>query len=409
MKIDSDLLEKIEKQYGESFYILDIKKFNNNFKDLTAALRKYYVNSTIAYSYKTNYIPLLCNNVNKMGGYAEVVSDMEAEIAIREKVPFKKIYYNGPYKRAETLCKLLSKGVHVNIDSRYDFDIIKTYADKNNEKVKIGIRCNFDIGDNKISRFGIDVLSEEFENIINEIMESDNIQIEGVHCHFATRDLRFWKKKVSGLLEIVKSKFRDDLQYVCFGGGIFGNMEEMLKKQFDTYIPSFNEYAEVIAGEMANVYGKKGSIELLIEPGSALSGDVLKFIAKVINIKQVRGKNIATLAGSVYNINPTLNGKNPPMEVLNMGEEQRNYKEMDFAGYTCIENDYLYKGYSGMCTEGDYVVFSNVGSYSIVLKPPFILPNVPILIISDKNIKVVKRQEKFDDLFGTYKFEFEDI
>ena len=71
------------------------------------------------------------------------------------------------------------------------------------------------------------------------------------------------------------------------------------------------------------------------------------FACRVLNIKDIRGKKIATAAGSMYNINPTLNGKNPPLSVVPMKETRQQEKaEYDIAGYTCIESDYLYRNYS---------------------------------------------------------------
>ena len=144
---------------------------------------------------------------------------------------------------------------------------------------------------------------------------------------------------------------------------------------------------------------------LFIEPGSALAGDCMKFVAEVHSIKDVRGKAIATLLGSIYNINPTLNKKNPPISVIANGNKQSFYSNLDFGGFTCIESDYLYRGFEGNLAVGDQILFENVGSYSVVLKPPFILPNFPVLDLSN-GIEVIKRQENFDDLFHTYKFDF---
>ena len=81
---------------------------------------------------------------------------------------------------------------------------------------------------------------------------------------------------------------------------------------------------------------------------------------------------------------------------------------MDFGGFTCIESDYLYRGFNGELGVGDYVVFENVGSYSIVLKPPFILPNFPVVNYDEETgeTELIKNSEKFDDLFKTYKFVF---
>ena len=82
------------------------------------------------------------------------------------------------------------------------------------------------------------------------------------------------------------------------------------------------------------------------------------------------------------------------------------FSNLDFAGYTCIEGDYLYKGYNGKLGINDLVVFDNVGSYSIVLKPPFILPNFPVIELKNVSRQTVKRKETFDDLFQTYEFNF---
>ena len=87
-----------------------------------------------------------------------------------------------------------------------------------------------------------------------------------------------------------------------------------------------------------------------------------------------------------------------------MGGEQQEYKNLDFVGFTCIEGDVLYHGYNGKLAHGDVIVIGNCGSYSIVMKPPFILPNFPILDICGTETEIVKRQENFDDLFHTYTF-----
>lgn len=82
-----------------------------------------------------------------------------------------------------------------------------------------------------------------------------------------------------------------------------------------------------------------------------------------------------------------------------MGNRQKEYMDLDFGGFTCIESDYLYRHYDGALAVGDFAVFDNVGSYSITLKSPFILSNFPIIDITGEEIRLVKRQETFDDLF----------
>nr|MZG79422.1 decarboxylase [Photobacterium lucens] len=59
-------------------------------------------------------------------------------------------------------------------------------------------------------------------------------------------------------------------------------------------------------------------------------------------------------------------------------------------------------GYTGRLFQGDFLIFNNVGSYSIVFKPPFILPNVPIIELTGNSVELIKRQETVDDIFETF-------
>ena len=130
---------------------------------------------------------------------------------------------------------------------------------------------------------------------------------------------------------------------VDLGGGLFGKMADSLKAQFDSDIPTYEEYANEVAPlfyeKFKNDNGElcENAPELVIEPGSALVGDCMKFACVVKSIKNVRGKAIAALLGSIYNINPTLNTKNPPLEVIPCGTDRVQYRDLDFGGFTCIE------------------------------------------------------------------------
>ena len=413
MNLTFALLEKIEKQYGEAFYLLDSRAFVQNYNELLTAFRKIYPNSHIAYSYKTNYIPKLCKLVNQLGGMAEIVSDMEYQIALKAGVDPANIMFNGPYKRPEAIRKLLVSGGIVNIDSFHELMLIKQFAEQYpHQRMSVGLRCNFDIHDGVRSRFGFDTENPDFAETVGSLRQIENVTLAGLHCHFATRTVDTWPMRAKKMLNLVQQYFDEPPRFISLGGGIFGKMAESLKKQFDVEIASYDEYAEAVAAQVRDFFYQEDPSrqpKLIIEPGSALVGDAMKFVTKVINVKDVRCKKIATLIGSIYNINPTLNKKNPPIAIYHDDSslnQQEYYSDLDFGGYTCIESDYLYRGFAGQLAVGDYVVFGNIGSYSVVLKPPFILPNFPIVDVSDDAdiIELIKRREEFDDLFKTYQF-----
>lgn len=403
--MDSKLLKQLTNIYGDAFYILDSEQFKTNFYELKKAFKDIYDNFNIAYSYKTNYTPKLCKLIDEMGGYAEVVSDMEMEIALRVGVQPKKIIWNGPYKNYKKVEELLLLGGTVNLDSFYEIEKLKDICKRHpNSLLNIGVRVNFDVNDGVTSRFGFDIEGEDFNKTLQFIKRTENIKLIGVQCHFATRRLDTWKPRAKKMLALLDS-LKITPEHIDLGGGLFGKMDETLKLQFDSVIPTYEEYANEVAPLFQEHY-KNYTVKplLLIEPGSALVGDCMSFASKVVNIKNVRGKAIATLLGSIYNINPTLNKKNPPIKVYAMGGEQKYYSDLDFGGFTCIESDYLYRHYTGKLAQDDMIVFGNVGSYSVVLKPPFILPNFHVIDITDGGVELIKRGEVFDDLFHTFSF-----
>lgn len=398
-------MKVLTEKVGDAFYLLESEQFRKNYAELKNAFTRYYPNFNIAYSYKTNYTPKLCKIVDELGGFAEVVSDMEMEIALRVGVEPKNIIWNGPFKNAKKVEQLLLLGGTVNLDSVYEIGLIEQIAKKYpNHTLHIGIRCNFDVGDNVLSRFGFDVETAEFAQALALSKQYKNVYLIGLQCHFATRRLDTWTPRVKGMLALLDT-IGVIPERIDLGGGLFGKMADSLKAQFDSDIPTYEEYASAVAPVFAEYFeNRKEKPMLLIEPGSALVGDCMRFASKVVNIKTVRGKPIATLLGSIYNINPTLNKKNPPLEVCAMGGEQKEYTNLDFGGFTCIESDYLYRNFNGKLATGDMVIFGNVGSYSVVLKPPFILPNFPVIDISEGGIEIIKRQETFDDIFHTFSF-----
>lgn len=405
--LSKDIILKLSKEHGNAFYLLDSVRFRNNFQDLMDAFLAYYEKFNIAYSYKTNYIPKLCNIVNELGGYAEVVSDMEMEIALRCGVPPERIIWNGPIKSRDKSIQLLIAGGMVNIDSLQEAEFIAEMANRYPEySMELGIRCNFDIGDGVISRFGFDVEGDDFHRAVELLNKKENICISNLQCHFANRDCDFWPKRAKGMVQLVQ-RMQGILGYkirrIDLGGGIYGRMPDTLKYQFQKKIPDYKEYAKAVMLTLTDYFSSDSGPEILIEPGTALAGDSMKFVCRVEHIKSIRGKTFITVLGSQKNI--SMVNINPPIEVIHMSEDGQMYNDADIVGYTCIESDVLYKGFSGRIAVGDYIVFENCGSYSIVMKPPFIMENFPVLDICGESVEIIKKQECFDDLFRTYYFE----
>lgn len=403
MILNKQVINELRKEYGDAFYLLDSEQYRNNFLELRDTFRKIYPNFNIAYSYKTNYTPKFCKIVNELGGYAEVVSEMELEIALRVGVKPNRIIWNGPIKNPKKLEEFLVAGGTDNIDSVEELEVVKNIAERHPDKtLNLGIRCNYEVNDGVVSRFGFDVDSEGFKNVLAFVTSTPNVHFINFQCHFAKRQIEYWPARAKGMVELI-DRLGIIPERIDIGGGLFGKMADSLKAQFTNEIPNYKAYAEAAARVFAEYFADKDvKPELLIEPGSAVVGDCMKFVGTVKTIKNVRGKWFATILGSQKNISMT--GINPPMDVIAMGGEQKEYENMDMVGFTCIEGDVLYHNYNGKLAHEDAIVISNCGSYSLVMKPPFILPNFPVLDICGEKTEVIKRGEVFDDLFHTFNF-----
>ena len=406
-------LNKINKKYGDSFYIIEPNSFSENYTSLLSSFRKYYHNTHIGYSYKTNYLPYYCKMIGNLGGYAEVVSDFEYSLAIKYGVHPAKIIVNGPYKKQKDLHRYLLNQSIVNLDSFYEIENLLALAESNpNEKYSVGVRCNFAVAESQISRFGFDVENEDVIVALRSLANVSNIEIKGLHCHYPNRDLDSFRIRISELLKLSETLLSATPEYLDIGGGYFGKMEKSLAQQFKGDIPDFAQYGEIIGSKIDDYYaGYKPSDKpkLFIEPGSAIVANTIKYIVKILDIKNIRGQDIAMTTGSRFNMGMFSSPIVLPMKRYSKyaGElSSSNFKSIHISGYTCIENDYLAMDYSGPLKVGDYLEFSNVGSYSLVFKPPFILPNCSILKYNGEKDGYIelKRAESMDDIMRTYNY-----
>jgi diaminopimelate decarboxylase len=412
MRLSWQWFNDLINEYGDPLYLVDLAKFQANYQEFLSAFCKIYPHTQIAYSYKTNYTPRLCQIVKQSGGYAEVVSWMEYELACRIGMIADRILFNGPFKRPEHIVQALCAGSVVNLDSFYEVEIVEQVAKTwPSQMLMVGLRCNFDIGGSNISRFGFDVTVPEFKSVLQRLHSLDNCLIVGLHCHFLTpqRSAKSYGQIAHQMLALAETHFaRYNLRFIDLGGGFFSKMSDDLQRQFGYPIPSFAEYGEAIATPFAEKFSNGSGPELILEPGIALTADVMQFVSQVIDVKTIRERRVVLLSGSVYEVKPTLNNRNLPITVWRKESDTRAAltELSDLVGYTCMEGDCLYQGFKSNIARGDYVVFDNVGAYTNVLKPPFINPAPPMIAydVETGKLELIRRREEVDDILSTYLF-----
>ena len=406
---DFDTLEKLAREHGDAYYLIDVDRFRANLHDLVEAFRRIYPTTSLGYSYKTNYLPLLCRLARDAGCYAEVTSKTEYDLALRVGVAPDGILFNGPIKEPREIDQALRGGAILNVDSSDEIEAIESLARRTPSlPMRVGIRCNFALAPGHTSRFGIAADGDEMRRAIERLRGLPRSEV-GLHCHFAAhRDVDSFRTRTQRLCEIARRHFPDGSPaFVDVGGGFFGRMPESLRAQFGTEIPTYTDYADAVAGVMAAAFPDAAGPELILEPGAAVVADAVRFVCRVAVVKRLGAREVVITTGSVQNIKAKPSPIRLPLEVVpdpSGGGTAVTSGPIDLTGYTCMEFDVLYPGYEGELRVGDFLVFENVGAYTSVFKPPFIRPAPAMIAWSRREgaFQLARRREGLDDFLATY-------
>jgi diaminopimelate decarboxylase len=259
------------------------------------------------------------------------------------------------------------------------------------------------------SRFGFEP-GEELASAFSRLDASPNCRVIGLHMHICTRDksVQTHARLAVGMLEVARQLFPDRRpRYLNVGGGFFSSMEPFLREQFNCEVPDFESYAAAIAGPFAQTLGG-GAVTtvLMLEPGLALVADAMSYCTQVTDVRKRNERRLALVAGTVYDIKLTLSQRNLPMQVIpKTSGEPGDEGLWDLTGYTCMEHDVLYRGYTGRLAPGDFVVFRNTGAYTLPLSPSFMRPRPAVVRLgANGGAEVLKRRESAGDALTTYNF-----
>lgn len=399
--------EALAQQSGDGFFVFDEARFRSNFQALHKAFSDHYAPVKIGYSYKTNYTPYLCKIVHELGGFAEVVSVMEYRLAQKLGVPGERIIFNGPCKNKEEFEEAAASGTTLNLDSARDIALLGEFATAHpTTRATLVLRCNFALRDGEISRFGLDVGSDEFNAALAMIDAHDTLELSGLHCHFPDRDLESFGLRAHKLVALAKELFPNGApRTLNIGGGYFSNMPEALRQSFSAPPASFEDYGKLVGDILSDAYPDENDRPtLFLEPGTAVVADTFSFFCRVLSVRSVRGRDIATVAGSMFDISPTARSRNLPASIVSQSGETGE-TSYDITGFTCIEGDILTEGLSGQIAADDFIRYDNVGSYSVVMRPPFILPARAVFANTPNGDHIcIKRAQSVDDVFQNFEF-----
>ncbi len=404
--IDGVPVKRIIEQYGSPCFVISERTIRKTYHSALRAFKTRYPKVQFAWSYKTNYLDAVCKVFHQEGSWAEVVSGFEYEKAIRNGVPGNKIIFNGPDKRIDELNRAIENESLIHID-HFDelYDLIEI-SEKTKKKAKVAIRVNLDVGVYPLwDRFGFNYESYQAWNAITKIMNSEKLDLVGLHCHIGTFMLTanayaIAAAKLCDLATNIKLKWNKAIQYLDLGGG-FASTNTLRGSYLpgSDISPGIDDYAEAITSTILSSGIKQEEIPLLVlETGRALIDDAGYLLGTVLANKRLSDGRRATIMDFGVNILFTAfwyeHKISPAQEFTHHSEEMVVY------GPLCMNIDKIRESVNlPLLKRGDQVVVHKVGAYNMTQWMQFIAmrPNV-VLIDAKGEVHLIRERETIDTL-----------
>lgn len=417
-------LEKLKSNYGTPYYLYDGDKIRTHSINYINTMKKYFDGFKQFFPVKSlpNLFILKLLKDCGMGFYCSSPEEIKLIRFIDNQDKRKKksqIFYTSNFTSSEDIKFALEQDCLINLDDLDGLDnminsgykipeqICFRYNPSTNTDDKLN---NFVCTENK---FGMDTetITEAYE-----IAKSLGIEKFGLHSMCLTNELNVeaWEILIKSQLELVsvlKKIHSIQINFINIGGGIgipykseqnaisISNFAEQIKKYFDKYI---------------NEYKINWDINIYSECGRYITGPFGYLVSSCKSIKRTSNKLFYGLDSLMGNL--TRHGIcnfNYPISLpkLSRLSSHNNSINTNIVGTLSENNDWLCLDHDlpeGI-NKGDLFVIHNVGSYtfSMGFNYNFKLKS-PELLKLDGQIKLIRKRDKFIDLFRNSLYLFEN-
>jgi diaminopimelate decarboxylase len=402
--IESVPVKSMLSQYGSPLFVISEKQIRRNYQNALRIFKTRYPKVQFAWSYKTNYMNAVCRIFHQEGSWAEVVSGFEYEKALYNNVPGNKIIFNGPDKTDEELIKAAKNQSLIHIDHYDELYSLIRLSDEHNLKPRVAIRVNMDTGIYpKWDRFGFNFENGQAWNALTRIVNSENLQLVGIHCHIGTFMLspNAYAIAARNLCELawsVKERFGIMVQYLDLGGGFPST--NTLKGSYlpgtDT-VPSIDQFADAITDVILTYGFTQDELPLLIlETGRALIDDAGYLLGTVLATKRLSDGRRATIMD--FGLNSLFTSLWYDHKISPAQKNTNQTEDMVMFGPLCMNIDVVRESINmPMLQKGDQVVVHRVGAYNMTQWMQFITlrPNI-ILIDNENETHIIRKAETLE-------------
>jgi diaminopimelate decarboxylase len=402
--IESVSVKSLLSDYGSPLFVISEKQIRRNYQNATRIFKTRYPKVQFAWSYKTNYMNAVCQVFHQEGSWAEVVSGFEYDKALGNGVPGNKIIFNGPDKTDEQLLKAARNSSLIHIDHYDELYSLIRLSEENKLKPRVAIRVNMDTGIYpKWDRFGFNYENGQAWNAITRIINSENLELVGLHCHIGTFMLSpfAYETAATKLCELtwkIKEKYNRVIQYIDLGGGFpsTNTLKGAYLPGSDT-IPSIDQFADAITDVILGFGFKHEELPLLIlETGRALIDDAGYLLGTVLATKRLSDGRRATILD--FGVNSLFTSFWYDHKVSPAQAFGNHTEEMILYGPLCMNIDIVRESITmPLLEKGNHLVVHKVGAYNMTQWMQFITlrPNI-VMIDTENKTHIIRKAETLD-------------
>ena len=355
----------------------------------------------ICFAVKSNSNIALLNVMARLGSGFDIVSQGELERVLAAGGDASKVVFSGVAKSHQEIARALEVGIRCfNIESVPELKRINDVAGQLGKIAPISLRVNPDVDAHthpyistglKENKFGVSV--SEAREVYRFAKTLPNVKITGMDCHIGSQltELQPFLDATDRLIVLMEQLKQDgiELHHLDLGGGLG--------------VPYTNEtppHPTEYAAALLNKLKAYPNLEIILEPGRAITANAGILVTKVEYIKQNEDRNFAIVdTGMNDMIRPAL--YEAYMQIIEIDQSLVREKAVyDVVGPICETSDFLGKQRELAVAEGDLIAVRSAGAYGATMSSTYnSRPQAVEVMVDGDQAHLIKQRADLADLW----------
>ncbi|WP_293731155.1 diaminopimelate decarboxylase [uncultured Actinobacillus sp.] len=354
----------------------------------------------ICFAVKSNSNIAILQTMAKLGSGFDIVSQGELERVLAAGGEASKIVFSGVAKTEKEIERALEVGIRCfNVESIPELHRINDVARKMGKIAPISLRVNPDVDAKthpyistglKENKFGVSV--EQAREVYRLAATLEHVKITGMDCHIGSQltELQPFLDATDRLIVLMEQLKQDGiaLKHLDLGGGLGVTYT-------DETPPHPTDYTKALLEKLKNF-----DLEIILEPGRAISANSGILVTKVEYIKTNESRNFAIVdAGMNDMIRPAL--YEAYMNIIEADRTLNRDKAVyDVVGPICETSDFLGKQRELAVAAGDYLVQRSAGAYGASMSSNYnSRPRTAEVMVDGDQAHLIRRRENYENLW----------